>query len=79
MDSRLVTEQLENTQKKPVKNVDLWKRLLAAIENHEIEFVWIKGHAGHEFNERCDRLAVTSSKSGNLLDDNNLCIQNSLF
>ncbi len=60
----------KSANKKPVKNVDLWTRLLAAMEKHEIELIWIKGHAGHEFNERCDRLAVASSKSDNLLDDN---------
>ena len=48
--------------KSPVKNVDLWKRLLKAKENHDIEFVWVKGHAGHEKNERCDALAVAQSK-----------------
>lgn len=55
--------------KKPVKNVDLWLRLLKAMENHDIELIWVKGHNGHEFNERCDRLAVNSSKSENLLID----------
>lgn len=54
--------------KTPVKNVDLWKRLLAAKEKHEVEFVWVKGHAGHEYNERCDSLAVSAYKSGNLKD-----------
>ena len=39
------------------------------MEPHEIELVWVKGHNGHEFNERCDKLAVASSKSDNLLDD----------
>ena len=52
--------------KTPVKNVDLWKRLLAAKEKHEVEFVWVKGHAGHEYNERCDALAVTAYRSDNL-------------
>ena len=51
-----------------VKNVDLWKRLLAAKEKHEVEFVWVKGHAGHEYNERCDALAVTAYRSDNLKD-----------
>ena len=55
--------------KKPVKNVDLWLRLLKAMEQHDIELIWVKGHNGHEFNERCDRLAVNSSKSENLLID----------
>ena len=54
--------------KTPVKNVELWKRLLSAKEKHEVEFVWVKGHAGHEFNERCDSLAVASSKCDNLKD-----------
>lgn len=55
--------------KKPVKNVDLWQRLLLAMKPHDIDLVWVKGHNGHEFNERCDELAVNSSKSENLLDD----------
>lgn len=57
------------SSKQPVKNIDLWKRLLEAMENHEIELIWVKGHNGHEFNERCDKLAVASSKSDELLDD----------
>ena len=59
----------KNASKKPVKNVDLWLRLLNAMKPHDIELIWVKGHNGHEFNERCDRLAVESSKSSNLLDD----------
>ena len=55
--------------KKPVKNVDLWLRLLAAMKPHDIELIWVKGHNGHDFNERCDKLAVASSKSDNLLTD----------
>ncbi|MBE7711036.1 MAG: ribonuclease HI [Cyanobacteria bacterium SIG31] len=55
--------------KSPVKNVDLWKRLLKAKEQHDVNFVWVKGHAGHEYNERCDLLAVNASKSENLMDD----------
>ncbi len=45
----------------PVKNVDLWKRLLKAKEPHEVSFRWIKGHAGHPENERCDRLATAAA------------------
>ena len=41
-----------------VLNVDLWQRLLPLLERHRVEFVWVKGHAGHPENERCDRLAV---------------------
>ena len=43
--------------KKPVKNADLWQALLAAAAPHRIEWVWVKGHAGHPENERADRLA----------------------
>ncbi len=43
--------------KKPVKNVDLWQRLAAAASRHEIEWCWVKGHAGHPENERADALA----------------------
>jgi len=43
--------------KKPVKNDDLWKRLDAALKSHEIEWHWVKGHAGHPENERADALA----------------------
>lgn len=43
---------------KPALNPDLWKRLLELLEIHDVEFNWIKGHAGHPENERCDRLAV---------------------
>ena len=46
---------------KPVLNVDLWKRLLAAAEPHEITWHWVKGHAGHPENERCDRLATAAA------------------
>lgn len=43
--------------KEPVKNVDLWKRLEALVAPHEIEWVWVKGHSGHDGNERADKLA----------------------
>lgn len=47
----------KTADKKPVKNVDLWQALLAAAESHDIEWRWIKGHAGHAENERADALA----------------------
>lgn len=53
----------------PVKNVDLWKRLLKAKEQHNVEFIWVKGHAGHPMNERCDVLATTAADGDNLMDD----------
>ncbi len=46
---------------KPVKNVELWKRLLKAAEPHGIRWNWVKGHAGHSENERCDYLATTAA------------------
>ena len=46
------------SDKKPALNVDLWEKLLPLLEKHKVEFVWVKGHAGHPENERCDRLAV---------------------
>lgn len=46
------------SDKKPALNSDLWEKLLELLERHEVKFTWIKGHAGHPENERCDRLAV---------------------
>jgi len=43
--------------KKPVKNEDLWRRLDAAAERHDVEWLWVRGHAGDELNERADQLA----------------------
>ena len=48
--------------KKPALNPDLWDRLLTLLSQHEYEFEWVKGHAGHPENERCDELAVLESK-----------------
>jgi ribonuclease HI len=45
--------------KKPVKNQDLWQRLEAAIQDHDVKWHWVKGHAGHPENERADELART--------------------
>ena len=53
----------------PVKNIDLWKRLLAAKEPHEVIFTWVKGHNGHPENERCDTLATTAADGSDLLTD----------
>ena len=47
----------KTADKKPVKNVELWQRLDAAIETHDISWHWVKGHAGHNENERADELA----------------------
>lgn len=44
-----------------VKNIDLWERLLKAKEMHDVTFIWVKGHAGHPENERCDKLATEAA------------------
>jgi ribonuclease HI len=48
----------KTADKKPVKNMDLWQRLDAAVAQHDVHWHWVKGHAGHELNDRADRLAV---------------------
>lgn len=53
----------------PVRNVDLWKRLLRAMGPHEVRFVWVRGHAGHPENERCDRLATSAADGADLIED----------
>ena len=50
-------------------NPDLWRELLDLIEYHQVEFIWVKGHAGHPENERCDELAVAAAGGENLLED----------
>ncbi len=47
----------KTANKKPVKNQDLWRRLEEALEHHDVEWVWVRGHAGHPENERADELA----------------------
>mmetsp|Transcript_10273 Transcript_10273/g.23729 ORF Transcript_10273/g.23729 Transcript_10273/m.23729 type:complete len:115 (-) Transcript_10273:1577-1921(-) len=51
------------------KNVDLWKRFWEVYQQHNVHFCWIKGHAGHVDNERCDQLAVQSARKGKLSID----------
>lgn len=53
----------------PVKNVDLWKRLLAAAGPHRITWNWVKGHDGHPENERCDQLATGAADGEDLIED----------
>ncbi len=48
----------KNSAGKPTPNVDLWEKLLPLLKLHDVTFKWIKGHAGHPYNERCDVLAV---------------------
>lgn len=58
----LVSWKQKNWKKadgKPVLNVDLWQALDEQLQRHTVSFVWVKGHEGHSFNERCDTLATT--------------------
>ena len=57
------------TKNEKAKNVDLFKRLDAQLNRHKVEFVWVKGHAGHPENERCDQLATSAINGDNLIDD----------
>ena len=59
----------KTASKQPVKNVDLWQRLLAACEPHEVTWVWVKGHAGHPENVRCDELATAAADGQDLVED----------
>ena len=52
----------QNSQKKPVRNEDLWRALLDACADHHIEWLWVKGHDGHPENERADRLASNAAE-----------------
>lgn len=49
----------KKSDNKPALNVDLWQKLLELLKVHEVNFIWVKGHNGHKYNERCDKLAVT--------------------
>lgn len=51
----------KKADKKPALNSDLWEKLLALLDTHNVNFIWVKGHAGHPENERCDQLAVEQS------------------
>lgn len=59
----------KSSTKKRVKNISLWKELLSAADQHNIEWVWVKGHNGNAMNERVDRLANLAATSGNLIED----------
>jgi len=55
--------------KAPVKNVDLWKKLVELLKIHTVTWVWVKGHSDNELNSRCDELAVSAYKNDNLEPD----------
>ena len=52
----------KKSDKKPVLNVDLWQKYLEVSAAHKIKYVWVRGHNGHEYNERCDALAVLEAE-----------------
>ncbi|MBE6581013.1 MAG: ribonuclease HI [Ruminococcaceae bacterium] len=75
-DSRYVVEAVNNgwaegwrargwkkADKSPALNVDLWEQLLGLLKKHKVTFCWVRGHAGHAYNERCDRLATAFADS----------------
>ena len=64
-----IKEGFREGRKNQVKNIDLWKRLLEAVKPHDITWVWVKGHAGHPENERCDTLATSAADGTDLLND----------
>ena len=76
-DSKYVVDAIEkgwvfNWQKKNFKgkkNADLWRKFLKIYPKHKVKFIWIKGHAGHPENERCDELAVKAAQQKNLKPD----------
>ena len=59
----IYTWELEGWRGGKVKNPDLWQRLLQLTRTHEVEFIWVKGHNGHPYNERCDKLATAFADS----------------
>ena len=59
----------KTSAKQPVKNKDLWLRLIAATSGHEIRWHWVRGHSGDPMNERCDELAVAAANAVGLLVD----------
>lgn len=60
----------KKSNKKPVENIDLWKRLMPQIERHRVTFIWVKGHAGDTYNERCDTLATgAADDKAHLIED----------
>lgn len=59
----------KGSSNKTVKNIDLWQRLLKAMEPHNVTYCWVKGHDGHPLNERCDELATRAADGENLIQD----------
>lgn len=64
-----IKKNWKRSKNEPVKNIDLWKRLLKASEPHQVTWNWVKGHDGHPQNERCDELATTAADGEDLIED----------
>ena len=67
--SSWIKKDWKRGKNEPVKNRDLWERLLEAKKPHNVKFIWVKGHAGHPLNERCDGLATSAADGENKIDD----------
>ena len=52
----------KKSDKKPVLNVELWQKYIEVSQKHTLKFVWVRGHNGHEYNERCDAIAEAESE-----------------
>ncbi|MEC7726405.1 MAG: ribonuclease HI [Planctomycetota bacterium] len=59
----------KTASKQPVKNQDLWQRMVRAVGDHDVRWHWVKGHSGDPENERCDTLAVAAANGAGLLED----------
>ena len=59
----------KNRNGDPVRNIDLWRRLFVAKLRHKCKFIWVKGHASNEENNRCDALATAAADGSDLLED----------
>jgi ribonuclease HI len=57
------------TKREPALNADLWERLLTLLSYHDVEFVWLRGHTGNTYNERCDQLAKQAAQRPDLPPD----------
>ena len=66
----------KRNKKEKAKNPDLWQRMLDLCQKHQIDFVWVKGHAGIPENERCDTLAVQAARGDSLLVDEGYLVSN---
>ncbi|MBD3307076.1 ribonuclease HI [candidate division KSB3 bacterium] len=67
--SRWKANNWMRNKKDPALNVDLWQRILELCQKHRVTFQWVRGHAGHPENERCDELAVAALQQEDLPDD----------